>query len=141
MVPNCLDCILNICFQDFALDPDENRLRRACHHMMRALTAGMASITGRDPLAGVLLERLKDNFKSSMRGAINNPEQMKRIEEASMQLTQDNVELATNFIVKTACEKAAPEIDTRLDAEIQMRAQARRENRTYTDAAALQRAQ
>jgi hypothetical protein len=111
--------------------------------MVRALTAAMASITGRDPLAGVLLERLKDNFRSSSIrvGAMNNSEQMKCIEEASIQLTQDNVELATNFIVKTACEKAAPEIDKRFDAEIQIRAQARRENRKFTDAVALQRAQ
>ena len=33
--------------------------------------------------------------------------QQKMMEEAALIITQDNAELATNFIVKYACEKAS----------------------------------
>lgn len=55
------------------------------------------------------------------------------IEEAASIITQENVELATNFIVKTACEKAASEMEKRLETEFQRRATARREGQTFTD--------
>uniref|UniRef100_A0A914UVV1 CCR4-NOT transcription complex subunit 1 n=1 Tax=Plectus sambesii TaxID=2011161 RepID=A0A914UVV1_9BILA len=131
----------HVCRKDFSLDPDENKLRRACHHMMRAMTAGMAAITCRDPLTTTLQGYLKQAFLTSLRGSSNNPEQLKLIEEAAALVTEDNIELATNFIVKTACEKATPEVDKRMEAEYQLRQAARRENRAYADPTALSRAQ
>lgn len=127
--------------KDFALDPDEQRLRRASHHMIRAMTAGMASITCRDPLATTLQGYLKQAFINSLRTGTINPEQQKLIDEAAITITEDNVELATNFVVKTACEKATPEMDKRIENEVLARKQARLEGRQYADPVALARAQ
>ena len=55
------------------------------------------------------------------------------IEEAAQVITQENVELATNFIVKTACEKAASEMEKRLEPEFQKRILARQASKTYVD--------
>ncbi|VDO42386.1 unnamed protein product, partial [Onchocerca flexuosa] len=127
-------------FQDFALEPDEQKMRRASQHMIRAMTAGMASITCREPLSSTILGFLKTAFTNSLRCNIT-PEQQKLIDEAATTIAEDNVELATNFIVKTACEKATPEMDKRLESEFATRKQSRLEGRQYADPVALARAQ
>ncbi|CAG9539608.1 unnamed protein product [Cercopithifilaria johnstoni] len=130
----------HICKKDFALEPDEQKMRRASQHMIRAMTAGMASITCREPLSSTILGFLKTAFTNSLRCSIT-PEQQKLIDEAATTIAEDNVELATNFIVKTACEKATPEMDKRLESEFTTRKQYRLENRQYADPVALARAQ
>ncbi|VDP05666.1 unnamed protein product, partial [Heligmosomoides polygyrus] len=119
--------------KDFALDPDENNLKKAAFHMMRAMTAGMAMITCRDPLAGTMASLLQQTFTNSLR--TSNSELSKMVDEAARAITQDNIELTTNFIVKTACEKAAAELEKRLTAESERRAAARREGTEWHDAA------
>ncbi|VIO90991.1 CCR4-Not complex component, Not1 family protein [Brugia malayi] len=130
----------HICKKDFALEPDEQKIRRASQHMIRAMTAGMASITCREPLSSTILGFLKTAFTNSLRCSIT-PEQQKLIDEAATTIAEDNVELATNFIVKTACEKATPEMDKRLESEFATRKQYRLEGRQYADPVALARAQ
>lgn len=66
---------MNIRFQDFALEPDEQKMRRASQHMIRAMTAGMASITCREPLSSTILGFLKTAFTNSLRCNIT-PEQV-----------------------------------------------------------------
>lgn len=66
---------------------------------------------------------------------------MKLIDEAAMKLTEDNIELATSFCTKTACEKAIPELDKRLESEYIARKQARRDGKQYVDPVALAHAQ
>ena len=48
--------------KDFALDPDESRMRAAAHNMVRNLTSGMAMITCRDHL----LLSIKNHLKNFM---------------------------------------------------------------------------
>ncbi len=103
--------------------------------MIRSLTAGMAMITCREPLLLTIQGYLKQAFYSSLRGANN--EQQKMIEEAAAALADDNVELAQCFIVKSACEKALPEIDKRLEPEFTLRRSAKMENRRYCDPVSL----
>ena len=62
----CLTTAEMIVKKDFALDPEESRMRTAAHHMVRNVTAGMAMITCRDPL----LFSLNNNIKSSFMGAL-----------------------------------------------------------------------
>ncbi|EGT51973.1 hypothetical protein CAEBREN_01277 [Caenorhabditis brenneri] len=126
--------------KDFALDPEEQNLKAASFHMMRAMTAGMAMITCRDPLASTMHNNLATAFSSSLRSSTGTPELKQMIEEASSTITQDNVELSTNFIVKTACEKATQEIEKRLEADYQKRIAAKAEGGSYRDeqAAAIQ---
>uniref|UniRef100_A0A158R661 CCR4-NOT transcription complex subunit 1 n=1 Tax=Syphacia muris TaxID=451379 RepID=A0A158R661_9BILA len=126
----------HICKKDFALDGDEQRLRRASHHMIRAFTAGMASITCYDPLATTLQSLLKHSFSNQLRATSN----IQMIEEAALTITEENIELATNFIVKSACEKAIPEMDKRLKGEYAIRKQADPKQR-YFDSVALAKIQ
>lgn len=124
-----------VCLQDFSLDPDENRIRIAAHNMARAMTAGMAMITCRDPLTLNIQGYLKQAFYSSLRGAT--ADQQRMIEEAAQIITEENVELAQSFIVKSAAEKSLAEIDKRLAAEFELRRIARMEGRTHADPQAL----
>uniref|UniRef100_A0A1I7X8P1 CCR4-NOT transcription complex subunit 1 n=1 Tax=Heterorhabditis bacteriophora TaxID=37862 RepID=A0A1I7X8P1_HETBA len=123
----------NMIRKDFALDPDEKNMKIAAFHMMRAMTAGMAMITCRDPLASTMIAYLQQSFSNSLRTSASNPDQAKMIEEAAKTITHDNVELTTNFIVKTACEKvggimAASEMEKRLEPEYARRIASRRDN-------------
>lgn len=54
--------------KDFALDPDENRMKHGAHHMMRYLTAGMAMITSRDHIFVAVSGNLKASFTAALRG-------------------------------------------------------------------------
>lgn len=74
--------------------------------MMRAMTAGMAAITCREPLHASMVGYLNQAFANSYRGT-HTAEILKMFDDAAQQITSDNVELTTNFIVKTACEKVS----------------------------------
>lgn len=113
--------------KDFALDPDESRMRTAAHYMVRNLTAGMAMITCRDQLLTSISAQMKLALQSAMVGATAQQKEM--IEQAAGAVAQDNMELACAFIQKTAVEKAIPEIDKRLVSEYELRKIARQEGR------------
>uniref|UniRef100_A0A915DXJ9 CCR4-NOT transcription complex subunit 1 n=1 Tax=Ditylenchus dipsaci TaxID=166011 RepID=A0A915DXJ9_9BILA len=114
--------------KDFAMDPEEQHIRRAAHQMMRSMTAGMAAITCRDPLASTILGYLKQALHNHLgNNAAKNPEQAKMIDEAAFAVTEANLEVATNFIVKSACEKAVLELEKRLENEFSQRNRARKE--------------
>lgn len=51
--------------KDFALDPDECRMRNATHHMVRNLTAAMAMITCRDYLATNITKSIKQGLATA----------------------------------------------------------------------------
>merc|ERR1712012_609836 len=65
------------------------------------------------------------------------PAQRETIETTGTIVARDNVELACPFLQKKAVEKALPEIDKRLNMEIDMREMARKEGRRYCDPVAL----
>uniref|UniRef100_UPI00358E5F7C CCR4-NOT transcription complex subunit 1-like isoform X3 n=1 Tax=Myxine glutinosa TaxID=7769 RepID=UPI00358E5F7C len=121
--------------KDFALDPEESRMRAAAQHMMRNLTAGMAMITCREPLLLSITSNLKNNFLAALRGSTMQQKEM--IDQATNQLAQDNCELACCFIQKMAVEKAGPEMDKRLATEFELRKHARQEGRRYCDSVVL----
>lgn len=120
---------VNTCEQiirkDFALEPDENRMRTAAHYMVRNLTAGMAMITCRDQL----LASITGNIKTALAASITLPQPPELAEIAAGQLASDNTELACAFIQKTAIEKAIPEIEKRLANDFELRKVARQEGR------------
>ncbi|KAI1717100.1 CCR4-Not complex component, not1 domain-containing protein [Ditylenchus destructor] len=122
----------HVCRKDFAMDPDEQHLHRAAHQMMRAMTAGMASITCREPLATTIMGYLKQALFNHL-GTTSppSPEQVKMVEEAAFSVTEANLEVATNFIVKSACEKAASEMEKRLETEFVARQSAKKEGRVF----------
>ncbi|CAH1270308.1 CNOT1 [Branchiostoma lanceolatum] len=121
--------------KDFALDPEEARMRAAAHHMVRYMTAGMAMITCREPLYVSIDNNLKTSFLTTLRGATQQQKEM--IEQAASMIAQENVELACAFIQKSAVEKAIPEMDKRLATEFELRKHARNEGRRYCDPVVL----
>ncbi|KAM7434782.1 CCR4-NOT transcription complex subunit 1 [Porites harrisoni] len=131
----CLTTAEMIVKKDFALDPEESRMRAAAHHMVRFMTAGMALITCREPLLISINNNLRSNFLAALRGA--NQQQKDMIEQAASVISEDNTELACAFIQKTAVEKALPEMDKRLTTEFDVRRHARSEGRRYCDPVVL----
>ncbi|XP_076110950.1 CCR4-NOT transcription complex subunit 1-like isoform X1 [Mytilus galloprovincialis] len=127
--------------KDFALDPDESRMRAAAHHMVRHMISGLALITSREPVLVNISNNLKSAFLSTLRIDANfqgaTPQQKEMIEQAAQQVAQDNTELACVFIQKTAIEKAIPDIDKRLATEFELRKHARTEGRRYCDPVVL----
>ena len=121
--------------KDFSLNFHETRMLVAAHHIVRNLTAGMAMITCRDHL----LLSIKNNLKNIMMTLGRNllPGQVDAIDVTVSVIANDNVELACAFIQKKAVEKAIPEIDKRLNVEIELRKMARKEGRRYCDPVAL----
>lgn len=117
--------------KDFALDPEEVRMRTAARHMVRNLTAGMAMITCRDQVLASISTNLKQAFLTAMMGTT--PQQKELAEQAANVVAADNMELACAFVQKTAIEKAIPEMDKRLLNEIELRKIARQEGRRYCD--------
>lgn len=107
-VPTCEHVVK----QDFAVDPDESRMRLAAHHMVRNLTAGMALITCRDHMLSSISANLKTTFANALQGAT--PQQRELADSVATNIAEDNMELACAFIQKAAIEKAIPEIDKRL---------------------------
>ncbi|XP_011168409.1 CCR4-NOT transcription complex subunit 1 isoform X1 [Solenopsis invicta] len=117
--------------KDFALDPEEVRMRTAARHMARNLTAGMAMITCRDQILASISTNLKQAFLTALIGTT--PQQKELVEQAASVVAADNMELACAFVQKTAIEKAIPEMDKRLLNEIELRKIARQEGRRYCD--------
>lgn len=121
--------------KDFALDPDESRIRIAAHHMVRNLTAGMAMITCRDQLVTSISTNLKSALVTTLMGAAGPQKEL--VEQVAAVIAQENMELACAVIQKTAIEKAIPEIEKRLMNDFEIRQRARAEGRRYCDPVAL----
>lgn len=127
----------HVCRKDFCLDPSEQNIRRAAHQMMRAMTAGMAAITCREPLATTMLGMLKQALCNAIGNILTGSDQAKMVDETAIAVTEANITLATNFIVKSSCEKAVIEIEKRLDSEFVARRLAMKEGRTFQSGAEL----
>lgn len=121
--------------KDFALDPDESRMRAATHHMVRNLTAAMAMITCRDYLATNITKNIRQGLVTAL--TRTSPQQLSsqldQIENLAAAIAQENVGIACAFIQKTAAEKAVIEVDKRLSQDYEARKVARTEGRRYCD--------
>merc|ERR1719402_1906246 len=92
-------------------------------------------ITCRDHLLLSIKNNLKNIMMTLGRGLSTNATDA--IDVTVSVIANDNVELACAFIQKKAVEKAIPEIDKRLNVEIELRKLARKEGRRYCDPVAL----
>ncbi|XP_062589790.1 CCR4-NOT transcription complex subunit 1-like isoform X3 [Saccostrea cucullata] len=125
--------------KDFALDPEETRMRAAAHIMIRNMTSALALITSREPLYHSIASNLRTAFMSALRltAELASTQEKDAIEQAATVLATDNAELACVFIQKTAVERAIPEMDKRLATEYELRKHARNEGRRYCDPGVL----
>ncbi|XP_019755712.2 CCR4-NOT transcription complex subunit 1 isoform X2 [Dendroctonus ponderosae] len=112
--------------KDFALEPDEEKMRIAAHLMARNLTAGMAMITCRDQLLSSINTHMKQLLNTNL--VTPSIQQKEMIDQAANVIANDNTELACAIVQKTAIEKAIPEIDKHLSGEYELRRIARKES-------------
>ncbi|KAI2628459.1 Not1-domain-containing protein [Hypoxylon sp. NC1633] len=112
--------------KDFAIEPDETRLKTAAINMVKATAGSLAQVTSKEPL--------RANITNYMRGAATElPHPLP--EGTIIMCVNSNLDLACNVIEKQAEERAMPEIlemiETELDARRRHRAQ--RPNEPYVD--------
>lgn len=86
-------------------------------------------ITCRDQVLASINSYMKQQLQNTL-GAATAAQHKDMIEQAASIVAQDNMELASAFIQKTATEKAIPEIDKRLMSEYELRKIARQEGRS-----------
>ncbi|CAG8786237.1 18834_t:CDS:2, partial [Gigaspora rosea] len=94
--------------KDFALEPNEEKMRNAAHLMVQNLAGSLALVTCKEPLRISMVTHLRNLLLQNGYSEQNIPEQ------AILIVVSDNLELACSFIEKAAMDKAVPEIDESL---------------------------
>ncbi|XP_013775386.2 CCR4-NOT transcription complex subunit 1-like [Limulus polyphemus] len=125
----------NIVKKDFALDPEETRMRSAAHLMIRSLTAGLVMVTCREVLDSSINTNLKSSFLTALGGATQHQKEL--VEQTAIVVAQENIQLACCFVQKIVVEKAVLELDKRLNTEYELRKLAKAEERRYCDPVVL----
>ncbi|KAK9843414.1 hypothetical protein WJX81_000935 [Elliptochloris bilobata] len=115
--------------KDFAVEQDEQCMRKAAHLMVSSLAGQLALVTCREPMRVSLLEMLRSLLQPALEPVA--------LEHAATVLMNDNLELGCTFIEKAATDKAIREIDERLLPAYQARAKAKAAGQPFFDAAVL----
>ena len=55
-----------MCLQDFAMEPDEQRMRKAAHLMVSSLAGSLALVTCKDPLRVSLMQQMRNMLQSNV---------------------------------------------------------------------------
>ncbi|WFD33892.1 CCR4-NOT core subunit cdc39 [Malassezia cuniculi] len=111
--------------KDFAMEPDETRLRAAAHHMAQTMAGSLALVTCKEPLRMSIAAHARSLFAASGVGEQQLPEQGLHF------LVQDNLDLACSVVEKTAMEQALVKVDEGLATAYALR----REHATHPRAA------
>ncbi|KAF4968025.1 hypothetical protein FSARC_4522 [Fusarium sarcochroum] len=112
--------------KDFAIEPDENRVRTSAVSMVKATAGSLALVTSKEPL--------RANFTNYMRNLSNDlPQGLP--EGTIIMCVNSNLDLACNIIEKQAEERAVPEIEEMIEPELEARRRHRvqRPNDPYFD--------
>lgn len=109
--------------KDFAMESDENKMRKAAQLMVSNLAGSLALITCKEPLRGSVATNLRNLLQSAMSSAdiAQTPEHEQLIEQAAQLSSNDNLELGCMLIEKAATEKALRDIDEALSVPLQTR--------------------
>ncbi|KAI9023310.1 CCR4-Not complex component, Not1-domain-containing protein [Hyaloraphidium curvatum] len=119
-----------IIIKDFALESNEEKMRKAAHLMVQSLAGSLASVTCKEPLRLSMIAQLRALL------AQNGISEQAIPEQAIFLTVADNLELAVSIIEKTAAEKALPEIDEALaNAYTNRRKHRERTGQPYFDVA------
>ncbi|RUS19853.1 hypothetical protein BC937DRAFT_86816 [Endogone sp. FLAS-F59071] len=113
--------------KDFAMEPDENKMRKAAHLMVQNLAGHLAMVTCKEPLRVSMATHMRTLFLQSGFNEQTLPEQ------AIMLVVNDNSEMACSIIEKAAMEKAVPEIDEALLPAYTTRKKHRERNQPFFD--------
>ncbi|CAG8523976.1 14374_t:CDS:10, partial [Acaulospora morrowiae] len=94
--------------KDFAMEPNEEKMRNAAHLMVQNLAGSLALVTCKEPLRLSMVNHLKNLLFQ------NGYNEQNISEQAILMIVADNLELACSYIEKAAMDKALPEIDESL---------------------------
>ncbi|KAF4441689.1 hypothetical protein F53441_11949 [Fusarium austroafricanum] len=112
--------------KDFAIEPDENRVRTSAISMVKATAGSLALVTSKEPL--------RANFTNYMRNLSTDLSQGLP-EGTIIMCVNSNLDLACSIIEKQAEERAVPEIEEMIEPELEARRRHRlqRPNDPYFD--------
>ncbi|KAK4519925.1 uncharacterized protein ATC70_010169 [Mucor velutinosus] len=93
--------------KDFAMESDENKMRKAAHLMAQSLAGSLAMVTCKDPLRTSMVNHMRALFSANGLTEVV-------AEQAAMLTVADNLDLVCSVIEKTAMEKVVMEVDEAL---------------------------
>eukprot|EP00934_Nitzschia_sp_Nitz4_P003719 Nitzschia sp. Nitz4//scaffold308_size21609//5174//12956//NITZ4_008602-RA/size21609-processed-gene-0.37-mRNA-1//-1//CDS//3329547152//3709//frame0 len=115
--------------KDFAMESDENKMRKAGQLMVANLAGSLALVTCREPLRSSVSTHLRQLLTSSTGSNEKLTEQEMNVIEQCVQIcATDNLELGCMLIEKAATEKAVRDVDEALAQSLN----ARRKHRDQT---------
>jgi CCR4-NOT transcription complex subunit 1 len=132
--PVSIACITTkeLILKDFAVEPDENKMRLAAHYMVQNLAGNLAVFSGKDLLLDVFMKRLKEFLTQHLRLSTS-----ESLEDAVRVIARDNFDLACSFIDRTAKERAIEKIDETLAHQYYIRKRHAETGSPFQDPAAL----
>mmetsp|Transcript_17689 Transcript_17689/g.43607 ORF Transcript_17689/g.43607 Transcript_17689/m.43607 type:complete len:2280 (-) Transcript_17689:186-7025(-) len=108
--------------KDFAMESDENKMRKAGQFMVANLAGSLALVTCREPLRSSVSTHLRQLLTSSAGGPDKLNEQEQNVIEQCVQIcATDNLELGCMLIEKAATEKAVRDVDEDLGQSLNSR--------------------
>jgi CCR4-NOT transcription complex subunit 1 len=114
---------------DFAMESDENKMRKAGQLMVANLAGSLALVTCREPLRSSVSTHLRQLLMDNAGGSDKLTEQEQNVIEQCVQIcATDNLELGCMLIEKAATEKAVRDVDEALSQPLT----ARRKHREQT---------
>ncbi|KAL7457410.1 hypothetical protein ACHAWC_009841 [Mediolabrus comicus] len=119
--------------KDFAMEADENKMRKAAQLMVANLAGSLALVTCREPLYTSISSNLRKILSNAINEATGNPsasERLGELEENALAqccaiCATDNIELGCRLIEKAATEKAVRKLDDIIAPQLQMRKDSR----------------
>jgi CCR4-NOT transcription complex subunit 1 len=116
--------------KDFAMESDENKMRKAGQLMVANLAGSLALVTCREPLRSSVSTHLRQLLTANATGSGEKlTEQEQNVIEQCVQIcATDNLELGCMLIEKAATEKAVRDVDEALSQQLN----ARRKHREQT---------
>ncbi|KAK3820433.1 MAG: CCR4-Not complex component, Not1-domain-containing protein [Benniella sp.] len=119
--------------KDFAMEPNEEKMRKAAHLMVQNLAGSLALVTCKEPLRVSMANIIRTLFLQ------NGITEQSMPEQSILMTVNDNLDLACSVIEKAAMEKAIPEIEESLAIAFNARKKHReRTGQPYYDMATYQ---
>ncbi|KAJ6249603.1 ccr4-not transcription complex [Anaeramoeba flamelloides] len=112
--------------KDFGLEPDHEKMRKAAHLMVSNLASGLALVTAKEPLKVSMAEALTKLLQDITPN-------IDLINETILNVCNDNLQLAFQFIKKATIEQSIQQIDEYLMRDYEVRIKSTQYNQTYVD--------
>ncbi|KAJ9512793.1 hypothetical protein QJQ45_028993, partial [Haematococcus lacustris] len=125
---------MELLMKDFALEPDEGRMRKAAHLMVSSLAGSLALVTCKDPLRVALTATLRALLTNQLPSAND----AGVVEQVAAVVCNDNLDLGCAIIERAATDKAVRDVDKLLAGAYEERSKARAQGKSFVDPLALQ---